>query len=100
MIVYDKAAWHIDGGEEATLVVARFKEIFTFLNDNKMLSKDGLESLEYCMDSSISLNSTMVNDDGKEFLNRYYDLIIKQNSLEIKRNLQQAYKEFCVKRSI
>ena len=91
MIIYDKAVWHIDGGEQALEVVSRFKDIFEFLRDKKMLSEEGLESLEYCMDDSISLNSTMVNDEGKAFLDAYYDSILNRNPKEIKQNLQEAY---------
>ena len=94
MICYDKAAWHIDGGENTSAVVTRFKEIFRFLADNKMLNDDGVETLEYGMDSSVSLNSTMLNDEGKEFLDNYYDVIIKQNPKEVKMSLESAYQKF------
>lgn len=91
---YDKAAWHIDGGENTSDVVVRFKEVFTFLADKKMLSDDGIETLEFGMDSSVSLNSTMVNAEGEDFLDSYYDWILQQNPKEIKVNLQTAYKMF------
>lgn len=91
---YDKAAWHIDGGENILEVVSRFKEVFDFLDEKEMLNEEGKETLEYGMDSSVSLSSTMVNSDGEEFLDCYYDVVIKQNPKEIKRNLQNAYKKF------
>lgn len=91
---YDKASWHIDGGETEEDVVARFKVIFIFLADMKMLSDDGLETLEYGMDSSVSLNSTMVNTDGEKFLDTYYEVIIAKNPKEIQKNLKSAYEEF------
>ena len=99
MKVYDKAAWHIDGGEQEEGVISRFKEILEFLRDQKMLNADGLESMEYCMDGGISLNSMMVSDEGKDFLDCYYDQILKQNPAELKENLCQAFKEYCDKRS-
>ena len=91
---YDKASWHIDGGEKASDVIARFKEVFAFLAKNKMLNEEGEETLEFAMDSSVSLNSYMVNDEGKRFLDTYYDAVLGQNPKELKRNLQEAYKKF------
>lgn len=91
---YDKAAWHIDGGEKEADVVSRFKEIFVFLADKKMLNDEGIETLEYGMDSSASLNSNMVNAQGEAFLDAYYDVVLNQNPREIKKNLQEAYKKF------
>ena len=91
---YDKAAWHIDGGEKETDVIARFKEIFEFLSDKKMLSEEGLETHEFGMDSSVSLNSNMVNAEGEAFLDAYYDIILNQNPKEIRKNLQESYEKY------
>ena len=94
---YDKASWHIDGGEKVSDVVARFKTIFNFLADKKMLTPEGVETLDFGMDSSVSLNSNMVNPDGKAFLDRYYDFILSQNPTEIKKNLKEAYDKYTEK---
>lgn len=94
---YDKASWHIDGGEKVSDVVARFKTIFNFLADKKMLTPEGVETLDFGMDSSVSLNSNMVNPDGKAFLDRYYDFILSQNPTEIKKNLKEAYDKYTAK---
>lgn len=91
---YDKAAWHIDGGEKEADVIARFREIFVFLSDKKMLSDEGLETLEFGMDSSVSLNSNMVNAEGEAFLDSYYDVVLNQNPNEIRKNLQESYGKF------
>ena len=79
MKVYDKAAWHIDGNENPKEVVARFNEIFKFLAENKLLSPDGEEIYELGIDSSASLNSSMVTKDGAQFLKQYYDEVLKKN---------------------
>ena len=100
MKVYDKAGWHIDGGEEQTEVIARFNAIFEFLRDKKMLNEEGLESLEYCMDSSISLNSGMINKDGKTFLDRYYDEVDSYQPKEIRKKLEELYKGFKNKENV
>ena len=91
---YDKAAWHIDGGEDAAEVILRFKSLFEFLSEKKLLTEDGIETFEYGMDSSVSLNSTMVTAEGEAFLDSYYDEIIKQNPEALKGNLQNAYDDF------
>lgn len=94
---YDKAAWHIDGGEDVKDVISRFKQIFEFLDEKKMLTDDGKETYEYCMDSSVSLNSSMVDGSGNAFLEFYYDEIIKQNPKDIKEFLRNAYKKYMEK---
>lgn len=91
---YDKAAWHIDGGEKESEVIFRFGEIFVFLAEKKMLNDEGMETLEFGMDSSVSLNSNMVNKEGEAFLDAYYDVVLNQNPREITKNLQEAYKKF------
>ncbi len=91
---YDKASWHIDSGEKEADVVARFKEVFTFLESKQMLSEEGVETCEFGMDSSVSLNSNMVNAQGKAFLDAYYDVILKQNPKEIRRNLREFYTKY------
>ena len=91
---YDKAAWHIDGGEKESEVIFRFGEIFVFLAEKKMLNDEGMETLEFGMDSSVSLNSNMVNKEGEAFLDAYYDVVLNQNPREIKKNLQEAYEKF------
>ena len=59
-----------------------------------MLTEDGIETLEYGMDSSVSLNSTMVTAEGEAFLDNYYDEIIKLDPNDLKNNLQNAYDDF------
>ena len=96
MKTYDKASWHIDGGERASDVVARFRVVFDFLQDKKMLTADGAETLEYGMDSSVSLNSTMVTEEGNAFLDQFYDAVIAVTPLEIRKNLIAAFEKFSV----
>jgi hypothetical protein len=100
MKTYDKASWHIDGGENASEVITRFKEIFVFLAEKEMLNTIGEETQEFGMDDSVSLNSTMVNDDGKAFLDTYYDIVLNQNPYEITDNLQTAYENYLDKKMI
>jgi len=91
---YDKAAWHIDGGEDSKEVVCRFRQVFEFLLEKNMLTEDGKETLEYGMDSSVSLNSTMVTEKGKLFLDNCYDQVIKKNVDKIKDFLSNEYMKF------
>ena len=94
MKTYDKASWHIDGGENLTEVVQRFETVFKFLAEKDMLTDDGAETLEYCMDSSVTLNSRMVTDKGNLFLDSCYDVIISKNPYEIEQNLSKEYENF------
>lgn len=94
MKVYDKASWHIDGGEKKADVIARFREVFEFLQEKKMLNAEGIETLEYAMDSSVSLNSKMLNTEGKDFIDCYYEEVIEHNPKKIRKNLLVAYKKF------
>ena len=88
---YDKASWHIDGGEKESDVIARFKDVFTFLADKKMLSAEGLETFELGMDSSISLNSNMVTPEGEAFLDAHYDAALSESPKDIKSYLENVY---------
>ena len=94
MKIYDKASWHIDGGEKTSVVVLRFKEVFLFLLERDMLNDEGKETLEYGIDSSVSLNSTMVNIKGKRFLDHFYDDVINLKGKNIKKALESAYEQY------
>lgn len=91
---YDKASWHIDGGENISDVVFRFREIFEFLKEKDLLTLDGKETYEFGMDSSVSLNSTMVNEEGQDFLDQYYDIIIDEDIQNMKEKLISMYQSF------
>lgn len=94
---YDKASWHIDGGEERTEVIVRFKAVFDFLYKKGMLTEDGAETMEYGMDDSVSLNSTMVTMDGEAFMEKFYDSILDSNIDVMKENLESSYRKFISK---
>lgn len=94
MQVYDKAAWHIDGGENPSEVVKRFADVFEFLKENGMLNDDGIEVLEFAMDSSVSLNSSLVNTKGQNFLEVCYDEVLKLDPDDMKDTLADAYHGF------
>ena len=70
--IYDKAAWHIDGGERADRVLKSLKEDLQFLHDNNMLTPEGEEIYKAGVDTSYSLHERMVNRDGKKFLESKY----------------------------
>ena len=65
MKIYDKASWHIDGGERKEDVIKKFSLIFDFLEKEGMLTDEGKEILELGIDTSISLHERMVNEKGK-----------------------------------
>ena len=42
MIIFDKAAWHIDAGMNESDVVKKFKSVFDWLDCHTLLSEEGL----------------------------------------------------------
>ena len=90
--VFDKASWHIDGGEDPKKVVTRFKDIFICLKKLHLLNDDGLEVLDNAMDDSVSLHQGLVTDEGYDFLTKYYDKSIIAS--ELKKNYEIFKKEY------
>ena len=88
--VYDKAAWHIDAGEQKEQVLAHFKFIMEWSLKNKLLTDEGLEIVEFGVDDSISLHSRMFNERGNLFMRKFYDFFIgatKDNDKEMDEKL-------------
>lgn len=94
MKIYDKASWHLDKNADKNEIIAKFTKVFEFLHKNSLLNKDGEELYNIGIDSSISLHSKLVTDDGKNFLDKYYDSVIECNSKEIYKVLQTKYNEY------
>ena len=91
MKIFDKAKWHIEAGVDPNEVINKFKEIFIFLFINKMLSSEGKEIMEIGIDSSVSLNEKIVNENGIKFLDDCYDKVINNDSKTIKKALINEY---------
>ena len=89
--VYDKVKWHIDGGENKATVIKRFSTIFKFLNSKSLLTKEGKEEMSLLSEDSI-ISSSMVNEKGESFLDKYYDNIISESNTE--KALNKYYSEF------
>lgn len=70
---YDKASWHIDNGMDEKDVLAKFNTLFKFFKKNNMLSKDGKEIISIGIDESVVITSSMLNNAGNMFMNKYYD---------------------------
>ena len=79
MVVYDKAAWHIDGMLEPEAVVDYFRRVFKWLADNEMLSTEGRETYDSGIDDSISLHDRLVTKEAKEFLDSKYDTYLENH---------------------
>lgn len=75
-VVYDKAAWHIDAGEDKQVVLNHFSFFMTWCLDNNILSDEGIELAELGIDDSISLHSRMFTEKGNIFMQRHYDTFI------------------------
>lgn len=89
MKIYDKAKWHIDGGENKEEVLKKLTLIFQFLNQKKWLTDEGEEIYELGIDPSTSLHERMVNADGKKFLDESYDTLLSYSSDEMANELDK-----------
>ena len=78
--VYDKASWHIEGGEDLNKVLAHFSFIMAWCSSNNLLSEEGKEIADLCVDQSISLHSRMFTDKGNIFMDKHYDKFIDATS--------------------
>ena len=87
MKIYDKARWHIDGGENKDEVLKKFSLFFHYLKKNNMLTDEGNEIFDIGFDPSISLHERMVNTEGKEFLDANYDLLLPPSATELEEKL-------------
>lgn len=87
MNIYDKAAWHIDEGQNESEVVTRFSIIFDFLNEHNMLNSDGIELMDIGIDESISLHEGLLTDEGNAFIEKYYDSLLPLKTDELKSEL-------------
>lgn len=91
--IYDKAAWHIDGGENKDSVIKKFRLLYDLLEKHDMLSYEGKEELESGIDDSCSLHERMVNQKGASFLDAYYDdILINCNEETIVRTFEAVIK--------
>src|SRR5262245_14841779 len=79
--VWDKAKWHFEGEFPKELEERDARRHILFIL--KWLQKKGLTSAEGDLESDdasgydTALNSDMVTDDGREFLDKYYDRWLK-----------------------
>jgi hypothetical protein len=89
---YDKTKYHIDNGEEEKLVFKRFKTILNFLKNKNMLSKEGIQELQYGISEDTIINDSMLTKEGKKFLSKYYDKIIAEK--DVAKACQKYYNEF------
>lgn len=97
MKIFDKAQWHIDANEDKEKVIKKFTILFEFLDKKAFLNQNGKELLDLGIDSSISLNETLVTKQGYEFLNTYYDHLINYSSGLLQQALEEFYKQMNLK---
>lgn len=91
MEVFDKAAWHIDAGEDEDEVLAKFKAVMEFLHQKGLLSEEGQELWQFGVDDSIALTEEMVTQKGAEFLKRHYDEVLDCGAAQIAEELGRRY---------
>ncbi len=82
MKVYDKSAWQIDGGMDPQSVTAHFSLVMDLLYTFGLLNVEGKELRELGIDSEFSLHEGLVTKDGEEFLDLYYDTLIRESGYD------------------
>lgn len=78
--VYDKVSWHFPEGKNCpSLEVAlnHIEIIMKWLNENNLLSAEGVEMLEIGIDSDFSITSTMLSKNGNEIMSQNYSEWLK-----------------------
>lgn len=88
MTIYDKARWQIEGGIEEELVIQHFRFMFQWLNDYNLLSEEGKKTYADGIDESSVLMDEYVNEEGKKFLDKFYDSYIEQIGYGESENLE------------
>lgn len=74
---YDKVLWHFPEGKGCPSVeVAKihFSVVMKWLNDNDLLSAEGVEAAEIGIDSDFALTSHMLTDKGNRILDQCYSV--------------------------
>lgn len=89
--VYDKVSWHIDGEEDESTVINRFKIMFDFLNSKELLSEEGRELIEIGIDGSTSLHERLVTDKGKAFLDIIFDDVLEIDNSKLLLLMEDSY---------
>ena len=82
MKVYDKSAWQIDGGMEPQAVKDHFLIVMDWLYAFGLLNSEGKELRELGIDSEFSLHEGLVTEEGAEFLDLYFDPLIKESGYD------------------
>ena len=71
--IFDKFAWHLDAGIDEHKLKDYFQKLMEFLKKYQLLNDYGLEIFNFGVDSSLSITSKMLTDDGNSFLSVWYD---------------------------
>lgn len=89
MKVYDKAAWHIDAGEDKNDVLKRYQILLDYLSSNNLLTAEGKELAELGADYSAVLHSRMLTDKGNELIDANIDNIISCELCDLEEYLEK-----------
>ncbi len=92
--IYDKAQWHIDGGEKKEIIVDKMKNLFSFLDSKGLLTNEGKEIMDIGIDASVSIHEKMLTEIGNRFMDKCYDACINYDCSEILSALENEYKRF------
>ncbi|MEZ5452625.1 MAG: hypothetical protein R3E93_07360 [Thiothrix sp.] len=80
IVVYDKVSWHYPEGKNCPSLEAakiHFLVMMKWLKENNLLSTEGEEVWELGVDADFSITSTMLNEKGKNILDKHYSIWLK-----------------------
>lgn len=81
--IYDKAAWHIENTEKSS-VLSYFEKLMDFLKTHNYLNDYGLEIYALGVDTSLSITSKMLTEEGNRCMSSAYDGFLKNNTVDSK----------------
>lgn len=90
MQIYDKAIWHIDAGENSDEVLEKYRLIFFYLRNHDMLTPDGMELFDGGVDSSMSLNESLLTKEGNDYIKNQFDFLFSCDAARLKDLLSES----------
>jgi len=91
LTVFDKFAWHLDAGIDEHKLKDYFQRLMCFLKNHLLLNAYGLEIFDLGVDSSLSITSKMLTNEGNFFLSAWYDKYLE--SVDLNKDIDFSFLE-------
>lgn len=96
---YDKVYWHFPEGEgcpDIHTAKIHLEAVMRWLKENNLLTSEGVEALDFGIDSDFALTGHMLNEKGRQLLDMCYGEWL--NSVNYGENPSMAYLDRCLKK--